>query len=217
MKKQLLVMIYLLVTNRLPAGETISGLSAEEHARRINRMKEIAASSGGKIEIEVIRETEASSPRAPVLTLPGPERAAEPDLADHPASTSGAIVPDRIGENYVQALHLFHDRCPAKALELFESLLALFPKDDLVGDWCYWCGECNLALQDNEKAMTYWHQALTTVPCGKADQAMLRLIQVHHRLGDREETRRLLDRLLTDFPHSDAAVVAEMWAGKLAR
>ncbi len=208
-KKQLWIFFFLMNAAWLQAAETNHLVSIEEHNRRVNLMKQIAAGSDGKIEIEVIRDVESSA-----IDLAANDQ--QPvDLATRPITETGPSDAYQIRSTYVQALRFYRKKQPRQALGLLLSLLARYPGHDFAGNWRYWCGECNMALHKEANAVDCWQQALTNGPCGKADYALLRLVQYYHRQGNREKTGELLDRLLNDFPLSDAAAIAGMWAGNI--
>ncbi|NLP12804.1 tetratricopeptide repeat protein [bacterium] len=187
-------------------------VSSQEHSRRIARMKAIADSSNGKIEVTVVPESPSSLNHGSTNGRSGTD-AGEPASGDAltwaPESHAQLAEADRT--LFAQALHLYYDGCYRQALDKMQNASSGWVEKGLAGFGNYWCGECCLAMGDKKRAVEFWHKAVNSSDRTKADQALLRLAQQEYRQGKREDACALLRRLISDLPASDGAAVAKRW------
>lgn len=191
-------------------------VSGQEHSRRIARMKAIADSSNGKIEVTVI-------PAAPdsmnLDSSKGGEsgKSARSTMDDaliwEPESRRPLAEQDRM--LFAQALHLYYDGFYRQALDKMQNTSSGWIEKGLAGFGNYWCGECCLALGDKKQAVEFWHKAVDSSDRTKADQALLRLAQQEYRQGKKADACVLLHKLIRDLPGSDGAAVARRWVERI--
>lgn len=190
-------------------------VSSQEHSRRIARMKAIADSSNGKIEVTVVPEAPGSLNHASANGGSDTD-AGEPAqfhstnaLTWEPESRAQLAGADHT--LFAQALHLYYDGCYRQALHKMQNASSGWVEKGLAGFANYWCGECCLAMGDKNQAVEFWHKAVNSSDRTKADQALLRLAQQEYRQGKREDACALLRRLISNLPASEGAAVARRW------
>ncbi len=187
-------------------------VSGQEHSRRIARMKAIADSSNGKIEVTVIPEAPDSMNQDSTKGGESGETArstAAGVLTWWPESRSPLAEEDRT--LFAQALHLYYNGFYRQALDKMQNASTVWIGKGVAGFGNYWCGECCLALGDKKQAVEFWHKTVDSSDRTKADQALLRLAQQEYRQGKREDACALLRKLISDLPGSDGAAVARRW------
>ncbi len=174
--------------------------SSEEAARRLARIQAIAASSNGKIEIQVV--SVPVSQASPVFTSPQDNAFAvpAPGPGDSPAS-----------DMYARALQLFFDQKFDQALESFKILAASTSDLARRGDCFYYMGECYLRFAANAPAMRSFHMVLTCAESTKQDDALFRIAMDRWQAGKTQEARSFFNQLLATAPDSEYAAVVKNW------
>ena len=70
----------------------------------------------------------------------------------------------------------------------------------------YWRGECFARTGDTRRAVTEWEGLLSRFPTGnKVADALYKLAVSYRRLGDAAAAARAAQRLMDEFPDTDAA------------
>ncbi len=204
----------------LALAGTLAAITPEEHARRIARMQEIAAQSHGKIEIMVEAYDrvpaaghdalpEARPETALHHTLAGNERATPERISTPlPAPVEAADVTDR-RELLPRALHLIYRKHDEEALAILQYLLHTWPASEPSRLWHYWAGECCYHLNRMDTAAKYFLFAAESDNRDKAEQATLKLALIADARDDRVNGKRLLAKLLHDYPHGDGVLIAK--------
>ncbi|HPI74099.1 MAG TPA: tetratricopeptide repeat protein [bacterium] len=204
------VVLFLVIRSSAPAWG--APVSSQEHSRRIARMKALADSSNGKIEVTVIPEAPDSMNQDSTNGGENGETARstmDDALTWAPEFHAQLSAADRA--LFAQALHLYYDGCYRQALDKMQHDSSGWVEKGIAGFANYWCGECWLAMGDIKQAVECWHKAVNSADCIKADQALLRLAQQEYRQGKREAACALLRKLINDLPASDGAAVARRW------
>jgi|GEM_PF-1522927 len=205
------------------AGDLRSPLTPEEHHRRIARMKEIAESSNGKIEIQVIPEpldssmetSTSASVQTDTLDLAGSSNDQDRVLCSARADSGEPQLMQPDERLYSQALRWYHEGKYDQARSLWQQLCSGLPEDQVTSHCWYWFGECCLAQGDEVQAAVCWNKSLISRDHSKADQALLRLAQWEHHRGQRQAALAWLQTLLTEYPQSEAAMIAREWQSKI--
>ena len=97
-----------------------------------------------------------------------------------------------------------------ESMEGFKRFLDRFPKSELADNAQYWVGECYMALKKYDRAIAAYEDVKKKYPEGnKVPDAMLKQAMAFLEKGDETSTRILLKRIVSAFPESDQAKVAE--------
>ena len=97
-----------------------------------------------------------------------------------------------------------------EAMEGFKRFLDRYPKSELADNAQYWIGECYMALKKYDRAIAAYEDVKKKYPEGnKVPDAMLKQAMAFLEKGDEISTRILLKRIVSAFPESDQAKVAE--------
>jgi tol-pal system protein YbgF len=97
-----------------------------------------------------------------------------------------------------------------ESMEGFRKFLDRYPKSELADNAQYWIGECYMALKKYDQAIAAYEDVKKRYPEGnKVPDAMLKQAMAFLEKGDETSTRILLKRIVSAFPESDQAKVAE--------
>jgi len=97
-----------------------------------------------------------------------------------------------------------------EGMEGFREFLDRYPKSELADNAQYWIGECYMALKKYDQAIAAYEDVKKRYPEGnKVPDAMLKQAMAFLEKGDETSTRILLKRIVSAFPESDQARVAE--------
>ena len=120
---------------------------------------------------------------------------------------SGASAFDPAAKSaYDRALGLVNAKKYDEALDAFAAFLVKWPDHPNADNATYWRGECYYAKGDYAHAAEQLEGAIARFPFGnKVPDALLKLGATYEKLGDADRAKSARDRLLRDFPRSDAA------------
>jgi tol-pal system protein YbgF len=97
-----------------------------------------------------------------------------------------------------------------ESIEGFKSFLERYPKSGLADNAQYWVGECYMALKQYDRAIAAYEDVKKKYPEGnKVPDAMLKQAMAFLEKGDETGARILFKRIVSAFPESDQAKVAE--------
>ena len=121
------------------------------------------------------------------------------------APRSSALDPDA-KRAYDAALALVNARQFPQALDAFAAFLVKWPDHPNADNATYWRGECYFAEGEFARAAEQFEGTLVRFPLGnKVPDALLKLGMCQQRLGNPEKARGSFDRLLREFPRSEAS------------
>ncbi|HOT97979.1 MAG TPA: hypothetical protein PLG50_12000 [bacterium] len=212
--------------------------SEAEAARRLAHIQEIAALSGGKIEITVIRmpDPQSASTHGPLTRPDSAERPSTPELTASPAPESTLLLdpsadslsapaaqavpwgaefvapqdPDKKWrEQFDLALALEETKSWREALIVLLHLSDTYPDHPRRGDCFYEMGECLTALSKPALAQRAFRQVLQYPGSSFYDDALLRLAAALVREGHAAMAHPYLERLLSTLPESEFAPLAQ--------
>jgi tol-pal system protein YbgF len=107
---------------------------------------------------------------------------------------------------YDAALSLVNARQYGPALAALAAFLVKWPDHPYVDHAMYWRGECYFAQGDYTAALEQFDGVIARFPAGsKAPDALLKLGICHQKLGRAAQAKASFDRLLQEYPQSDAA------------
>jgi tol-pal system protein YbgF len=156
-------------------------------------------------------DPEDTSPR-PRIRVVGAARAAHgrpgEDRVEEVAPDDGASTPldPDAKRAYDAALSLVNAKQFGPALDALAAFLVKWPDHPYADHAMYWRGECYFAQGDSAHAAEQFEGVVARFPAGmKAPDALLKLGMTYQKLGQAAQSRASFDRLLRDYPQSDAA------------
>jgi tol-pal system protein YbgF len=138
-----------------------------------------------------------------------------------PAGSGGMPTGSESGNErdaFTAAFELTKQKRFAEAINAFNALIEKYPNGQFAPNSYYWLGECYRFLPDPnlEKSKESFTKVINAYPTNaKASDAMYKLGIVYHELGDRAKALEYLNRVQTQFPRTDAARLAQLYAAEL--
>lgn len=114
-------------------------------------------------------------------------------------------------EAYFEAAMLMYDRgSNVTARRGLDDFLAIYPNHELAGDATYFLSDLDLQEERLEDAIEGFMRVPQMYPASpRVPDALYRAALLHDELGDAEEARNLLERVINGFPDSDFAELAQ--------
>ncbi len=107
---------------------------------------------------------------------------------------------------YDAAISLVNARQYDKALDALAAFLVKWPDHPYADNAMYWRGECYFAKGDWARASEQFEGTVTRYPAGnKVPDALLKLGMCSQKLGNPAKAKTWFDRLIEQFPRSEAA------------
>ncbi len=153
----------------------------------------------------------------PMNTTPSTGDASPRDDAG-PPSGGGYRAGGSERDAYDIAFDLTKQRRFNDAINAFNDMLVNYPNGAYAGNAFYWLGQLYLALPEPnlEKSRQSFAQVINLYPTNqKVGDAMYKLGMVYHRLGDRAKALEYLNRVLTQFPGTPEARLAQSYSAEL--
>ncbi len=105
-----------------------------------------------------------------------------------------------------------------QAVTAFSDFLQTYPNSDLAPNAQYWLGEANYVLQNNEAALQAFEQVVERYPLSaKVPGALLKIGYLLHAKGDSAASESALGRVLSEFPGTPAAQMAQQRIERIRR
>jgi len=118
----------------------------------------------------------------------------------------GMVLDPEAKRAYDAALSLVNARQYGSALAALAAFLVKWPDHPYVDHAMYWRGECYFARADYTAASEQFEGVVARFPGGsKAPDALLKLGICQQKLGHASQAKASIDRLLQEYPQSDAA------------
>jgi tol-pal system protein YbgF len=155
----------------------------------------------------------APPPTPRVTSIPAPRVTPPPPSAPPvPAPARPRETPSRLQtaeQTYGAALATFRAREHGQAVLDFLDFMAKYPGHPLVANAQYWIGEAYYSQRDYRQAMVEFQKVSALAPgSAKASDALLRIGMCQRNLRDEVSARQTWERVVRDFPQSEAAVKA---------
>ncbi|KGK42717.1 hypothetical protein LH51_05375 [Nitrincola sp. A-D6] len=145
----------------------------------------------------------APSDLLPADTLPPSEAESDPAIVAEPASADDQLA-------YDEAFALVRARDFDAAIGAFEAFVQRYPEHANTANGYYWLGELHLAKESPELASSAFETVLERFPNHhKVPDALYKLGVTLSRLGEQERSRHLLQRVISEYPQSTAATLAQ--------
>jgi tol-pal system protein YbgF len=145
-------------------------------------------------------------------TLPAPEGAA-------PATGSGgAPVGDQERAGYMNAFEILRESRYVEAIQSFTQFLQQFPSGKYANNAQYWLAEAYYASGDMQKALAEFEKVIELYPASsKIPDAKLKLGYTHYELQQWAKARDVLTGVMTSYPNSSFALLAEKRLSRLTQ
>jgi len=150
---------------------------------------------------------------APVPLVPQavPPESVPPGAVPPPPSAPPAPPASRVGnaeQEYNAALTTFRSREHGQAVLDFLDFIAKYPKHPLVGNAQYWIGEAYWTQRDYRQALVEFEKVSEYGPA-KAPDALVKIGLCHARLRDASRAEQAWQRVIREYPKSEAAGLAQ--------
>ncbi len=206
-------------------------VSVDKLSRRVDSVQSEAEDRGGSgatvkgLERRLARvesrigAIEGAAPIAPVEGAPvSGETPATTTAAVPSPSTQAAVIALRredarlqagnVNETYRAALQAYREGQATKAIEQFRQFIRGAGTSDLTDNAQYWIGESYYNARDYNRAIIELNEVLLKYPQGdQVPGALLALATAFAESGDKIDARLILQKLITDHPKSEEAVV----------
>jgi tol-pal system protein YbgF len=151
----------------------------------------------------LVPQSMAPAPSAPVpLPAPAPP---PPQVAPPAPAAPRTGNPE---QEYNAALTTFRSREHGQAVLDFIDFIAKYPKHTLAGNAQYWIGEAYWAQRDYRQALVEFDKVSEYGPA-KAPDALVKIGLCHVRLRDVPRAQQAWQRVLREYPKSEAAILAQ--------
>ena len=179
------------------------GQSAQEGSRRVQEL----TNQLGRLENELKAQGAALKAREEELrslkeTVSGKQPGAEA------SPTAGESEEAR--KAYEEALRLVEQKDYRGSIARFGEFLKKYPNSDYADNAHYWIGESRYALREFDQAILEFDIVRRKYPKGdKVPAALLKMGFAFAELGDKVDTRLILQELLDRYPQSEEAAKAK--------
>lgn len=179
----------------------------EEQRHLINRLQEQGRDRYIDLDQRILELSEkvASQPAAPA-----PSAAAPASGGSAPEQREYRQPGSQERQDYEQILDLIRNQKKYdEAITRIYEFIDTYPEGDLTVNAYYWLGEVYLVKPQLEQAKQAFTIVATRYPDHrKAPDAVYKLGVTQDRLGETQEARRTMNRVLEDYPSSSAASLA---------
>jgi len=151
------------------------------------------------------------APPAPLVPQAVPAEPVPPIQPVQPQVAPPAPAASRAGnpeQEYNAALATFRSREHGQAVLDFIDFIAKYPKHALAGNAQYWIGEAYWAQRDYRQALVEFEKVSEYGP-GKAPDALVKIGLCHARLRNASRAEQAWQRVVREYPKSEAAVLAQ--------
>ncbi|HXN32825.1 MAG TPA: tol-pal system protein YbgF [Polyangiaceae bacterium] len=151
-------------------------------------------------------QIEESAPEESSGASGSPLRAGGTSAASPARGREGDTLDPEAKRAYDAALSLVNTKRCDQALDAFAAFLVRWPDHPYADNAMYWRGECYFARGDYVHASEQFDGALKRFPAGnKTPDALLKLGVSRDKLGQAMKAKECFDRLVRQYPESDAA------------
>ena len=186
------------------SGQT--GLYLELRREVLQRLDELLQQVLILVEVEgqsqralaSLRDQVEMMQRAPVVI---------PDSSADGLPVEGAEGPEA---HFEAALLMYNRGSNVTARRGFDEFLATYPNHELAGDATFFLSDLDLQEERIEDAIGGFMRIPQMYPSSpRVPEALYRAALLHEELGETEEARTLLERVISGFPDSDVAELAQ--------
>lgn len=162
---------------------------------------------------------------AALLSTPGrPSVAIKTQQTPSPSSTTKKLTQSKPRLRFSPAEQLYHkaltdlrqNKNALLAQKEFQAFIQQYPKSILLPNAYYWLGECEYAQKQFVQAIIAFKEVSNRYPHHpKAADALLKMGFAYEKLGDLENARFYLQKILDRYPQSHASALAKNKLAKL--
>ena len=167
-------------------------------------------------DLDALKDT---IPSSPATVQPQPEKAGQEQAearksapvpgqtTDETASTTSKPSPEA---KYRRALNTLLSGSSSEAQDMFQSFLEAHPESDLAPNATYWLGEAHYVQKRFAQSILFFKEVSNTYPDDqKAADALLKMGYAYANLGQTDNARFYLQRLVEHYPASHSARLAK--------
>jgi tol-pal system protein YbgF len=144
------------------------------------------------------------------LNAPGAAAGAGAAAAQAPAAGSEPADPAKEKLYYDAAFDLIKAKDFDKASQAFAAFLRKYPNSQYAGNAQYWLGEVNLAKGDLQGAGQAFAKVSQLYPKhAKVPDSLYKLADVERRLGHTDKVKGILQQVVSQYPGTSAAQLAQ--------
>lgn len=195
--------------NQLYHRVSMIQLMADNHQKTIQELENKLKESETKLAAvsSALNKTFTASPhplqQADIKT---PRYPLKPMIAKPMQSQGGTAAAPLYGK----ALKTFRNNEFKAAEKLFDAFLKQYPNDPLADNALYWSGECHYSQKNFADAVLKFKDVVNRFPQGsKVPDALLKIGFAYYSMGDKEQAKNFLKKVVTSYPFSAAGVKAE--------
>lgn len=142
--------------------------------------------------------------------------AAGASAAQQPAANGEPADPAKEKLFYDAAFDLIKQKDFDKASQAFSAFLRKYPNSQYAGNAQYWLGEVNLAKGDLQGAGQAFAKVSQLYPKhSKVPDSLYKLADVERRMGHTDKVKGILQQVITQYPGTSAAQLAQRDLQKL--
>ena len=154
-------------------------------------------------------EKKPMSSSVPSGSLPVPAPPLTPVQTDAPLPVTKASDIPREQIMYQRALDALKAGRSEQAITDFQGFLSHYPKSEFAGNAHYWLGEANYTARRYEAAVTHFKKVTDAYPSStKLTDSTLKMGFSYYELGEHEQARIILSDVVTRYPNTRAAQLA---------
>jgi tol-pal system protein YbgF len=165
--------------------------------------------------LSVLMQAAMDSDALPPLSDPSDMPPAEtPVAAETAADAEPGITAEPVSADdqqaYDEAFALVRAREFDQAISAFETFVQRYPEHTNTANGYYWLGELHLANESLEQASIAFETVLEQFPTHhKVPDALYKLGVTLSRMGEQERSRHMMQRVISEYPQSTAATLAQ--------
>ncbi|WP_271408826.1 tol-pal system protein YbgF [Pseudomonas sp. Q1-7] len=185
----------------------------EEQQYEIQRLKQESLERYQDLDRRLSGGAAAGAPatqNSPAAGTPAASGTTTAPAQQQPAASSEPADPAKEKLYYDAAFDLIKAKDFDKASQAFTAFLRKYPNSQYAGNAQYWLGEVNLAKGDLQGASQAFARVGQAYPQhAKVPDSLYKLADVEQRLGNTAKAKTILQQVITQYPGSSAAQLAQ--------
>lgn len=182
----------------------------EEHEHMIRQLKQEGLERYQDLDQRISGHSSATA----VSPSTSSDVSAQAAIGDETTASTGDPAQEKL--YYDAAFDFIKQKDFDKANQAFNAFLRKYPNGQYAGNAQYWLGEVNLAQGDLQAAGRAFATVTQSFPHSqKIPDALYKLADVERRLGNTEKARGFLQQVISQYPGTSAAQLAQRMLGTL--
>ncbi|MCK4813473.1 MAG: tetratricopeptide repeat protein [Candidatus Marinimicrobia bacterium] len=157
---------------------------------------------------KIIAEQTVLTPEELIGKVPEEDIIIKPEKIVPEVKIPVTVKTDLFLTDYKKGLNMFYYQRYSDAVEIFEDLLADYPRHYLAGKTQYWIGESYYSLRQYKKAYNAFNAVFNTNAFDKYDDTQLKLGFCYFKMGKMRSAVQEFKNLITYYPNSDHVTIA---------